>query len=306
MARCRRPPRRRRRPATHRCAAPPRRASARTGVEPMFTSATPGSSPPTAATPTIAQSWARRLNFSNAQPGAVGLGHPDLGDHLVGCERGLEEALEEVVGGDHALTATGPRTTMRAARGRAPPRAGRRRGRRARASRRACRGDGPADRRPRPRPRAAAGTCSREQRRSCSTSWWRVSPPIAIVVAGVVHVGEVAEPTDVDEHRRGRQPQLHERQQRVTAGEELGVVAVLGEQRDRFVDGVGAGVVERGRDHRRRRHLRRAREHRLDDVVVAGAAAEVALEALAHLGLGERRRPPRASDTAAITMPGVQ
>jgi len=29
----------------------------------MFTSATPGSSPMTAATPTIAQSWARRLNF---------------------------------------------------------------------------------------------------------------------------------------------------------------------------------------------------------------------------------------------------
>ena len=34
----------------------------------MFTNATPGASPPTAATPTMAQSWARRLNFSNAQP----------------------------------------------------------------------------------------------------------------------------------------------------------------------------------------------------------------------------------------------
>ena len=100
------------------------------------------------------------------------------------------------------------------------------------------------------------------------------------------------ESTDVDQHRRRRQPQLHQRQQRVAAGEELGVVAVLGEQRDRVVERVGAGVGERGGDHRLARHLRRAGEHRGDDVVVAGAAAEVALEALAHLGFVERRHPP--------------
>ena len=88
------------------------------GVEPMLTSATPGSSPPTAATPTIAQSWARRLNFWNAQPGAGGLRHPHLGDHLVGRERGLEEPLEEVVGRDRALAAAPPRDD-RAARARA-------------------------------------------------------------------------------------------------------------------------------------------------------------------------------------------
>ena len=41
--------------------------------------------------------------------------------------------------------------------------------------------------------------------------------------------------------------------------------------------------------HRRSPPARAAGEHRLDDVVVAGAAAEVALEALAHLGLGRVR-----------------
>ena len=142
----------------------PRPRSARTGVEPMLTSATPGSSPPTAATPTIAQSCARRLNFSNAQPAPLVLRHPDLGDHLVGRERGLEEALEEVVGRDRALAA-GPRARRSCRRARAPPRAGRTRGRRARASRRACRGGAPAGRRPRRRPRASSGTCSAQQRR---------------------------------------------------------------------------------------------------------------------------------------------
>ena len=76
-----------------------------------------------------------------------------------------------------------------------------------------------------------------------------MSPPIAIVVAGVARRTRGRQAADVDEHRRGRQPQLHQRQQRVAAGEELGVVAVLGEQRDRFVDRVGAGVGERGGDH---------------------------------------------------------
>ena len=69
------------------------------------------------------------------------------------------------------------------------------------------------------------------------------------VVAGVAHVREVVEPADVDEHARHREPQLHQRQQRHAAGEQLRLVAVLGEQRDRGVGRVGAGVVERGGDH---------------------------------------------------------
>ena len=69
---------------------------------------------------------------------------------------------------------------------------------------------------------------------------------------------------------------------------------------------LGPAVVEGGRDHARYRPPRhRRRQHRLDDVVVAGAAAEVALEALAHLGLG-RVGCSASSETAAMTIPGVQ
>ena len=55
------------------------------------------------------------------------------------------------------------------------------------------------------------------------------------VVAAVADVGQVAQPTHVDQHRRRGQAQLHQRQQRVPAGHELGLVAVLGEQGDGLV-----------------------------------------------------------------------
>ena len=46
------------------------------------------------------------------------------------------------------------------------------------------------------------------------------------------------------------QPQLHQRQQRVAAGQHLGVVAVLGEERQRLVDRARPlDVVERCGDH---------------------------------------------------------
>ncbi len=71
------------------------------------------------------------------------------------------------------------------------------------------------------------------------------------VVAGVAHVGEVGEPSDVDEHGGGGEAQLHERQEGHPAGEELGVVAVLGEGGERLVGRAGPHVLERGGDHRR-------------------------------------------------------
>ena len=49
-------------------------AVARTGVEPMFTRPMPVVPLRTAATPTMAQSWARRLNFWNDQPAPPALG----------------------------------------------------------------------------------------------------------------------------------------------------------------------------------------------------------------------------------------
>ena len=139
-----------------------------------------------------------------------------------------------------------------------------------------------------------------------SRSRWRVRRADGDVVAGVADVatGRVSRPMSTSTAGVG-QPQLHERQQRVAAGEELGLVAVLGEQRDRFVGRVGPHVVEGGGDHVRTALAGRG-EDRLDDVVVAGAAAEVALEALAHLAPRSGAGSPSRSDTAAITMPGVQ
>ena len=69
------------------------------------------------------------------------------------------------------------------------------------------------------------------------------------LVAVHPHVVQLGDPGDVDEHRRDRQPQLHDRQQRVPAGQDLGVLAVLGQGGDRLVDGRHAHVVELRRDH---------------------------------------------------------
>ena len=70
-------------------------AAALIGVPAIFTRATRC---PWTATPTIAQSIARWVNFWNDQPRdpAPGLRHPDLGDQFPGLEHGLEQALEEV------------------------------------------------------------------------------------------------------------------------------------------------------------------------------------------------------------------
>ena len=56
-------------------------------------------------------------------------------------------------------------------------------------------------------------------------------------------------PSDVDEHARLGQAQLHQRQQAVAAGEELGVLAVLADEADRLFGRAGPDVVEGGGDH---------------------------------------------------------
>jgi hypothetical protein len=55
------------------------------------------------------------------------------------------------------------------------------------------------------------------------------------VVAAVADVVQVADAADVDQHRRGGQPQPHQRQQRVPAGQQLGFLAVLAEEADGVV-----------------------------------------------------------------------
>ena len=56
-------------------------------------------------TPTMAQSWARRLNFWNDQPAPGAFGTRISVSSSVGLQRRLEEAGEEVVDGDGALAA---------------------------------------------------------------------------------------------------------------------------------------------------------------------------------------------------------
>src|SRR6202011_904588 len=69
------------------------------------------------------------------------------------------------------------------------------------------------------------------------------------VVALVAYVRQIAHAPDVDQHRGCCQPELHERQQRHTTGEELGVFAVLADERDRLGRRTRAYIVERGGDH---------------------------------------------------------
>ena len=69
------------------------------------------------------------------------------------------------------------------------------------------------------------------------------------VIAGVVDVAEVGDPPDVDEHARCGEPQLHERQERMAAGQQLRLVAVLAERGDGGLGRIDPHVVELGGDH---------------------------------------------------------
>ena len=169
---------------------------------------------------------------------------------------------------------------------RTAPWAGRRPGRRARASRRSCRGGAPAGRRPGRPTRRSSGTCGCTSRRRRDRLVPGRRPDGDLVAVDDPDVRQLRDRADVDEHGRRGQPQLHHRQQRVAAGEQLGVVAVLGAagrpppppNRPATYSN-GEGIIA----------LTRRGQHRPDDVVVAGAAAEVALQALPDLLLGRVR-----------------
>jgi hypothetical protein len=69
-------------------------------------------------------------------------------------------------------------------------------------------------------------------------------------VAFDAHVGQILQPADIDEHRRGREAKLHQRDERHAARDELGLVTVLGDQRDRLVGRLGPHVLEGRGNHR--------------------------------------------------------
>ena len=154
----------------------------------------------------------------------------------------VEVVLEQVGRRDLALRRRRPRASPSPRRPAAPP-GGRRPGRRGPASRRSC---------PRLRtcwsaivrrrlatrargPRAPAGRRGGSSRRSASCPFSRCD------AAQARHLAQV------HEQRRRRQPQLHQRQQRVPAGQQLGVLAALGAARPSASSSdVGRDVVELG------------------------------------------------------------
>ena len=153
-------------------------AAASTGVEPMLTSATPLS--PLlrhAATPTMAQSWARRLNFWKLQPALPILGMRISVSSSSAARVDSEEALVEVGRGDlpRPVRALGH---VRRRRARAWSPAGRRPGRRGPASHRWCPGGAPAGSPTWDVAWPSSGACCLT-RSDVSTSRWRVSAPMA-------------------------------------------------------------------------------------------------------------------------------
>ncbi len=220
-----RPPR----PVTRRRPGPTRRAVARSGVPPMLTRAT---LPSCAAQPTMAQSSPRWANFWNDQPGRGGLRHPDLGEQLVGLQRGLEQALEEPADLDLPLAARPARDQGRVQREQDGGQVGGGIGVRDRA----------ADRAPVPDLRVA------DPARRVREQWHLAAQQrgmLDVMVPGqradrdvgapIGEVGQLRQPGQVDDHLGGGQPQLHQRQQRVSSGQELRVLAVLGDQVQRLL-----------------------------------------------------------------------
>ena len=74
----------------------------------------------------------------------------------------------------------------------------------------------------------------------------RADPPLAVLALRAAQARDLAQ---VHEQRRRRQAQLHQRQQRVPAGQHLGVLAAVAQRLERLVERVGCDVVELGRDH---------------------------------------------------------
>ena len=178
----------------------------------------------------MAQSWARRLNFWNDQPAPATFGTRISVSSSSGASAVSRKPVKKSSAGISARP-SGPRAT------RVRPEGEHDRGQ---VGRRVAVGDGAADRAPVPHLRVAdlAGGVGQD-RHLGAEQVARLEVAVAgegadgDVVAGVADVGQVVQPADVDEHRRRGQPQLHQRQQRVAAGEQLGLVAVLGERRRR-------------------------------------------------------------------------
>ena len=121
-------------------------------------------------------------------------------------------------------------------------------------------------------------------------------------VTVLAHIGEVGQSTDVDHDRRGRQPVLHERQQGVPTCQELGLVAVLGEEGEGVLGRGGQLVFECDRDHRAPPAACRTAATMLWYPVQRQRFPSSPSRTSASVGSGTSSR----SETAAMTIPGVQ
>jgi hypothetical protein len=171
------------------------------------------------------------IELLEAEAVRTGLGYTNLRQQLVGFERGFEESSMKVVRGNVALTI---RTSHHEGRFEREQR-GREIGRGI------AMGDRPADR----SPVADLVVADLRRDRPQHTAFLRedvVRLEIAVpreradrdVITGIAHERQVAHAPYVDDDGRRREPQLHERQQRHSAGEELRVFTMLADQRDRF------------------------------------------------------------------------
>ena len=153
----------------------------------------------------------------------AGIGDVDLRDDLRRLERRRERALEELVERDRARAARAARLAPSPRRPAAPS-PSRPAGRRGRASRPRCRGCARSDRRSAARRRRACGslplrTLDRSQ------ALWRTSAPIAEPAVLLLELVEAIDPVDVDQRLGSREPQLHQRDQALAAGDHLRLVA---------------------------------------------------------------------------------
>ena len=161
------------------------------------------------------------------------VGDPHLDQDLVGPDGRLEEAGEEVVDRDLARAGRAGDHERHAQREHGRRQVGRRVGVHERAADRAAVADLPV---------ADETRHVRQQRHplgqqrgvhDVGMTGGRADRDVAVVLADV---GQLRDAGDVDEDGRGGEPQLHHRQQRMAAGDELGVVAVLGQRRERRLD----------------------------------------------------------------------
>ena len=196
-----------------------------------------------AATPTVAQSCARRSILRYVP--ACTFGTRISVSTSCACERRDEHAGEELCRGDRPLAARPARDELGVEREHDRREVGRRVAVRDRTADRAAvahlrvadPGGGLPDQRAVLREhRIAHELCVPRERAD--------RDPVAVVA----DVAQLVEPADVDEQRRTREAQAHERNERVPAGEELRVL-VAAEQRDRLVDAPRALVLESGGDH---------------------------------------------------------